>query len=139
MFDKVLNTPLWPYKISFCFTLFRYKVMLFSLDTLWIFQSCAQRKMYPYSELFWSMFFLHFPAFGLNKEKIQTRITRNTNTFYSVALNFLPGLQKEMRNWNLRFNIFKDFVFIKSILSLYFALFMEFESKKASAFECLGH
>ena len=27
------------------------------------------RKICPYLELFWSAFFLHFPAFGLNTER----------------------------------------------------------------------
>ena len=29
----------------------------------------------------------HFPAFGLNAGKMKTRITPNTDTFYSVGLN----------------------------------------------------
>ena len=50
-------------------------------------------KKCPYSELFWSVFFPHFPAFGLNKYSIRmrenagkmwTRITPNTDTFYAV-------------------------------------------------------
>ena len=53
----------------------------------------SMHKKYPY----WSEFFLHFPAFGLNTEylsasspnagkcgKMRTRITPNTNTFYVV-------------------------------------------------------
>ena len=56
------------------------------------------RKMYPYSELFWSAFFSYFPAFGLNTKrygvslriqskckKMRTRIIPNTDTFYAVA------------------------------------------------------
>ena len=52
------------------------------------------REKCPYTELFW----LYFPAFGLNRErysvplriqyecgKIRTRITLNTDTFYSVS------------------------------------------------------
>ena len=53
------------------------------------------RKKSPYSGLFWSAFFPHFPAFGLrispysvrmreNAGKMQTRITPNTETFYAV-------------------------------------------------------
>ena len=57
-------------------------------------------------ELFWSTFFPHFPAFGLNTEiysvlrisphsarmrenagKIRIRITPNTDTFYAVILS----------------------------------------------------
>ena len=55
----------------------------------------------PYSELFWSAFFPHFPAFVLNTEryfrislysvrmrenalKMQTRITLNTDSIYEV-------------------------------------------------------
>ena len=49
----------------------------------------ALRKKCPYSELFWSGFFPHsdaFPAFGRieNAGKIRTRITLNTDTFYTV-------------------------------------------------------
>ena len=59
------------------------------------------RKKWPYSELFWSAFFLYFPlAFGLNTEnispysvrmrenvgKMRTRITQNTDTFYAVKV-----------------------------------------------------
>ena len=56
----------------------------------------------PYSELFWSAFFTHFPAFGLNTErygvaaysvqmrknagKMRTRITPNKDTLYVVYL-----------------------------------------------------
>ena len=56
-----------------------------------------------YSELLWSAFFPHFPAFGLNMErygvsfriwenagKMRTRITPNTDTFYAVYVsNFI--------------------------------------------------
>ena len=57
----------------------------------------ALRKKCPYLELFWSVFFPHFPVFGLNAEryshsvqirenagKMWTRITPNTDTFYAV-------------------------------------------------------
>ena len=40
------------------------------------------RKKYPYSELFWSAFFPHFPAFGLNTEKMRTRLTPNTDALF---------------------------------------------------------
>ena len=73
------------------------------------------RKKPPYSELFWSAFFPYFPAFGLNTErysvslriqygeilrissfsvrmrenaeKMRTRITPNTDSFYAVTNN----------------------------------------------------
>ena len=32
---------------------------------------CTLRKKSPYSEFFWSTFFLHFPAIGLNTERWQ--------------------------------------------------------------------
>ena len=54
------------------------------------------RKKNPYSELFWSAFFPHFPAFGLNTSispysvrmqknavKMLTGITPNTESFYA--------------------------------------------------------
>ena len=57
------------------------------------------RQKCPYSELFWSLFFPHFAAFGLNTErysvclriqsefgKIRTRITPNTDTFYAAMV-----------------------------------------------------
>ena len=53
------------------------------------------RKKSPYSELFWSIFFPHFPAFSIspysvrmweNAGKIRTRITPNTDTFYAVSI-----------------------------------------------------
>ena len=61
------------------------------------------RKKSPYSELFWSAFFSHFPAFGLNTErcspysvrmkenagKMRTRITPDTETFYAVLIHVL--------------------------------------------------
>ena len=54
---------------------------------------------YPYSELFWSAFFQHFPAFGLilspysvrmpeNAGKMQTRITPKMDSFYAA---YFPG------------------------------------------------
>ena len=65
------------------------------------------RKKCPYSELFWSAFFPHFPAFGLNTErygvigsispysvrtrenagKMRTRITPNTDSLYAVLVS----------------------------------------------------
>ena len=49
---------------------------LLSISTLWRTILCtfliitlSLRKNNPYSELFWSQFFLHFPAFGLNTER----------------------------------------------------------------------
>ena len=50
------------------------------------------RKKCLYSELFWSAFFPHFSAFGLNIRKIRTRITPNTTTFYAV--NLVGGAHK---------------------------------------------
>ena len=57
------------------------------------------RKKCSNWELFWSAFFLHFLAFGLNTErysaslciqsecrKLQARIILNTNTFYAMML-----------------------------------------------------
>ena len=62
----------------------------------WSYCHNALRKKSPYSELFWSAFFPHFCAFGLNTErspysvrmrenagKMRTRITPNTETFYA--------------------------------------------------------
>ena len=50
------------------------------------------RQKNSYSELFWSAFFPHFPAFQLNTErysvnagKKRTRIIPNTDTFYAVS------------------------------------------------------
>ena len=64
-----------------------------------IFNCLILRKKSPYSELFWSVFFQHFPAFGLNTPysvrvrenagKIRTRITPNTDTFCAVRSTFL--------------------------------------------------
>ena len=66
----------------------------------------TQRRKYPYSELFWSGFFPHFPAFGLNTErysvslriqsecgKIRTSKTPYLDTFHVVdnLLCFDPG------------------------------------------------
>ena len=70
------------------------------------------RKKSPYSELFWSSFFPHFPTFGLNTErysvrmrenagKMRTRITPNTENFCAMKglrliSNFMtsqPGFQ----------------------------------------------
>ena len=61
-------------------------------------QLLSLRKKCLYSELFWSAFFSHFPAFGMNTErydislriqfkcgKIRTRITLNTDTFCAVS------------------------------------------------------
>ena len=63
------------------------------------------RKKSPYSELFWSAFFPHFPAFGLNTErlslriqenarKVRTRITSNTDTFYAVYVMYHEKISK---------------------------------------------
>ena len=35
------------------------------------------RKKYPYSELFWSAFFPHFPTFELNTERYSVRMREN--------------------------------------------------------------
>ena len=74
------------------------------------------RKKCPYLELFWSAFFPHFPAFGLNTErysvslriqsecgKMRTRITLNTGTFYTVIL---------FEKMVLNIAFFKDFLHI---------------------------
>ena len=69
----------------------------------WRSKNCQKEKLTlpkkcPYSELFWSTFFPHFPTFGLNTDryspylvriranvgKMRTRITPNTDTFYAV-------------------------------------------------------
>ena len=71
------------------------------------------RKKCPYLELFWSAFFPHFLAFGLNTErylispysvqmrensgKMSTRITPNTDTFYAV-LNYRVLKVSKKRN-----------------------------------------
>ena len=63
------------------------------------------RKKSPYSELFWSAFSPHFPAFGLtterlslriqeNARKVRTRITSNTDTFYAVYVS-----RKDFKIW----------------------------------------
>ena len=44
------------------------------------------RKKCPYSELFWSVFFPHFPSFGLNMER---------NLYFSV---FSPNVGKCGKN-----------------------------------------
>ena len=71
------------------------------------------RKKFPYSELFWSPFFPHFPAFGLNTErsawenagKMWTRTTPNTDTFYAV---FMIQMTLKMRQNHKGF-LFEDF------------------------------
>ena len=53
------------------------------------------RKKSPYSELFWSAFFLHLPAFGLNTERyfvslrIQSECGKNTDQNNSAYGHFL--------------------------------------------------
>ena len=46
--------------------------------------SFTLHKRCPYSELFWSAFFPHFPVFSPNAGKIRNRITPNTDPFYEV-------------------------------------------------------
>ena len=54
-------------------------------------QCIPQRKKCPYSELFWSTFFLRFTSylsvFSPNAGKMRTRITLNTDSFYAVFLS----------------------------------------------------
>ena len=42
-------------------------------------------KKCPYSELFWSALFPHFPAFRLNKER--SGVSPTTDTFYAITLH----------------------------------------------------
>ena len=76
------------------------KIKLDECRTYWGVVTYALREKCAYSELFWSPFFLHFPAFGLNTDrysvslriqfecgKIRTRITPTMDTFYAVELS----------------------------------------------------
>ena len=69
-------------------------------------QSKTLRKKCPYSKLFWSAFFPHFPALGLNTGitpysarmpenagKMRTRTTSNTDTFYAVKSFIWKSIQ----------------------------------------------
>ena len=95
------------------------------------------RKKFPYSELFWSAFFPHFPAFGLNTEtyevslriqsecgkirgKMRTRITLNTDTFYAVTV-FFQRILNALFPYNFRRYIAIYFHKQTNFLSLSFA------------------
>ena len=62
-------------------------------------------KKSPYSELFWSAFFPHFPTFGLNKER------------YGVMVVIYCYLERE--NYNvLRFHV-DNYTYFEMSASLY--------------------
>ena len=76
------------------------------------------RKQCPYSELFCSAFFPHYPAFGLrisphsvwipeNAGKMRTRVTENTDTFYAEK-----GIRNPVKN--LRWSFLRNYLMAKS-------------------------
>ena len=64
------------------------------MDNFWVntFLNISLRTKCPYSELFWSAFFPHFPhsdwilRMREHVGKMRTRITPNTDTFYAVFI-----------------------------------------------------
>ena len=82
-------------------------------------QSKTLRKKCPYSKLFWSAFFPQFPALGLNTGiapysvrmpenagKMLTRITSNTDTFYTVKSLIWKSIQQNFYFGSVIFDLF---------------------------------
>ena len=69
------------------------------------------RKKCPYTELFWSAFFPHFPTFGLNVERYRLSLLENGHFLRSVYI--FPG----------RFILHYDKVLYRILKISYLALF----------------
>ena len=87
------------------------------MELLYYFDATATlRKKSPYSELFWSAVFPHFPAFGLNTEK------------YGVSLRIQSKCGKILARKNSAFGHFSRHVimniskipYFRKILKIYF-------------------
>ena len=83
----------WQSTLKFPKTSLKSRKLLFLNKKMIPSELSVLRKKCPYSELFWSAFVPHFPAFGLNTEsysiqsecrKMRNRKTSNTDTFYAV-------------------------------------------------------
>ena len=87
------------YVIMHCNSILHETRNKYAILKIWQFRVFEQRnyeyllsKKFPYSELFWSAFFSHFPAsispysvqMRENAGKMRTRITPDTDTFYTV-------------------------------------------------------
>ena len=85
------------------------------------------RKKCPYSELFWSKFFPHFPAFGLNTERygvslrIQSKCGKNADQNNSEYRVFLRSDKNNIMNhhalWRNRLKSLTKLIFKKQIWS----------------------
>ena len=86
---------------------------LHTMCTMSIVVNWPLRKKCPYSELFWSAFFPHLPAFGLNSPgKMLTRIILNTDTFYAVIVSLSQYFTWKLLCWC------QDFFIISSIIKI---------------------
>ena len=97
----------------------------FHLFFRWEYWELSLRKKCPYSEVFWSAFFPHFPAFGLDTREIpppvfspsagktRTRITSNTDTFYPVYnLPIKPQIESDV------FDVMKFLICLSRIIAV---------------------
>ena len=76
--------------------------MKWSTGLKWVKQILSLRKKCPYSELFWSAFSPHFPAFGLNAERyrlslrIQSECGKNADQNNSEYELFLRSVSLQL-------------------------------------------
>ena len=83
--------------------------------------SSTLRKMFPYSELFWSAFSPHFPSFGLNTERyevslrIQSKCGKNVDQNNSGYRHFLRSA-KEIESFWINLKVSKS---VKSLLIIF--------------------
>ena len=83
--------------------------------SIWI----TLRKKFPYSELFWSAFFPHFPAFGLNAKRysvslrIQSKCEKNVDQNKSEHEHFLCSVIR----WEVKTSLWKNRSILKSFLN----------------------
>ena len=95
-------------------------------------------------ELFWSAFFPHFPAFGLNTDsvrmgknvgKLRTSITPNTNPFNAVLVSTIKEYQlKLVKNIEPRFNTRNSPLFTKISKTRYYSTLLSPASYENSIF-----
>ena len=83
--------------------------------------SSTLRKKFPYSGLFWSAFFPHFPSFGLNTERyevslrIQSKCGKNVDQNNSGYGHFLRSA-KEMESFCINLKVSKS---VKNLLIIF--------------------
>ena len=108
-----ITTFWWFYLMSFFSLLFRLNMWSYSKWALSFTSVKTLRKKCPYSELFWSPCFSHFPSFGLNTE------------IYEVSV-FSPNAGK--RGKNVDQNNYEYGHFLRGEMIIYFHLYFAFHT-----------